>query len=339
MSRRILILVVAAALLAGACSDDTRDAVADETEPDVTASSTPSTTSTTTTTTSTTTSTTTTVPERLSGCGGADAIEAGNETLTLDTIDGRERTYVRQTPASYTSTEPVPLILNFHGFGSNALEQVFLSRLHPLSESEGFIVVTPEGTVSITEGEQFWNTGFLGDEETVDDVAFVNELLDQVEADLCIDTDRIFATGMSNGGHFSSLLGCVLADRIAAFASVTWILHTDDCNQGRTVSAMHFHGTDDQTVEFASIPGVVAAWATDHECAGEPEITAISDEVELREYVDCNDDGEIDFYVVDGGGHTWPGTALPPRSKPYSATRPSMWTRPHLPGSSSSATR
>ena len=138
-------------------------------------------------------------------------------TATIE-HDGLEREYILYVPAAYSPDEAVPLVLNFHGYTSNATEQMFYGNFRPLANVHNFLIVHPEGTDD-DSGNAHWNVGWGG--STVDDVGFTAALLDTLEAAYNINTDRIYSTGMSNGGFMSYQLACAMSDRIAAIASVT----------------------------------------------------------------------------------------------------------------------
>ena len=145
-------------------------------------------------------------------CSTAKPHAPGNEDVTLES-GGLKRTYILHVPPSYDGTRQMPLVLNFHGFGSNAGQQAIYSGLPAKGDSAGFIVVTPNGSGT----PQHWNLVTIGG---VDDVAFVRELLDRVESQLCIDTRRVFTAGISNGAAFALRVACAMPDRITAVAAV-----------------------------------------------------------------------------------------------------------------------
>lgn len=221
------------------------------------------------------------------------------------------------------------MVLNFHGLTSNAGQQVFLTGLDAKADAEGFVAIHPEGSFIPGTETTFFNTDISGESDQIDDVAFVDALLDELEANLCIDTNRIFTTGMSNGGFMSSALACTLSERFAAAASVAGISYPEgSCNPSRAVPMLHVHGTADVVVpfdggasslsgdggtlegadvEFVPIPGEVDQWSEELGCDGEPEVIEFSDEVTVEDFAGC--DADLEFWIVDGGGHTWPGTA------------------------------
>ncbi len=157
------------------------------------------------------------------------------ETINASiTHDGIQRDYILYIPEIYDGNTTVPLVLNFHGFGSSASQQMFYGDFRDIADTEGFLLVHPEGTTFI--GNQFWNVGFPGISSTIDDVGFTEALIDELATLYAIDLDRVYATGMSNGGFMSFLLACQLSEKIAAVASVTGSMTQDtfdDCNAQR----------------------------------------------------------------------------------------------------------
>ena len=114
------------------------------------------------------------------------------ETITAAiTHDGIERSYILYVPANYTGKKPVPLLLNFHGYTSNATEQMFYGDFRPIAEEEGFLIVHPNGTLDFS-GNTHFNVGWGG--STVDDIGFTSALLDTIIAEYKIDKKRIYST-------------------------------------------------------------------------------------------------------------------------------------------------
>lgn len=248
-------------------------------------------------------------------CGSGRPHEPGSDDRTI--VSGEvEREYKLHVPSSYTGEEAAPLVLNFHGLGSNAEQQATFSGVSEKAEEAGYIVVTPQGT-----GEApFWNA-FTANSP---DVIFVGDMLDALEQELCIDADRVYSTGMSNGAMMSSRLACDLPSRIAAVAPVAGVSMPEDCPEGRAVAVMAFHGTDDRVLPFeggaVGVVGIdstvrpteemVADWAARNGCASEPQDERITEHVRLLRYDGCDDDATVELYVIEGGGHTWPDGAL-----------------------------
>jgi len=248
-------------------------------------------------------------------CGELTATGSFIETLESSGVQRAYRVYV---PASYDASTPVPIVLNFHGFGSNALEQERYSDFPALAGREGFIVATPDGTNS----PQRWYIYGQLEPGYVDDFAFVDALIDALSARYCIDPARIYATGISNGGGMTSQLACHLNGRIAAIAPVAGSPYSElTCRGEGPMPVVAFHGTDDTLVPFEGGPGGrlglpinpvrdnMRQWAEHNGCNLALQTQRIADDVMLESYGGCADGADVHLYVVEGGGHTWPGSS------------------------------
>jgi polyhydroxybutyrate depolymerase len=240
------------------------------------------------------------------------------------THNGIERDYIIYVPASYTGNVEVPLVFNFHGYGSNATEQMWYGDFRPTADTAGFLLVHPEGT--LFNGITHWNVGGWTIGSTADDVGFTAALLDSLSAEYSIDENRVFATGMSNGGFMSFLLACQLSDRIAAIASVTGSMTPETYNNSNPQHPMpilQMHGTSDGVVPYngaffsKSIDDVIDYWVGYNNCNATPAITVLPDldpndgsTVELYAYSDGESGVSVEHYKITGGGHTWPGSAF-----------------------------
>ncbi len=238
-------------------------------------------------------------------------------------FDGLERDYLLYIPAAYTGDEAVPLVLNFHGYTSYAGEQFFYSDFRSVADAENFLVVHPLGTED-GEGNTHWNVGWGG--STVDDVGFTGALIDSLSAMYNINPDRIYSTGMSNGGFMSYQLACEMSDRIAAIASVTGTMNVgqpENCNATRPVPVMEIHGTADDVVPyegagiFLGSEPVIDFWVEFNNCNPSPMVTDLPDintvdgsTVEWRQYGDCDSGVGVELYKIFDGGHTWPGSPI-----------------------------
>lgn len=237
----------------------------------------------------------------------------GNETASIES-GGLQRSYILHVPPSYDGTRKTPLVLNLHGFGSNAQQQAVYAGLPAKGDRDGFITVSPDGTGD----PRHWTYPGLG---SVDDVAFVRELLDTLERDLCIDEGWVFTAGMSNGAAFSQVLACALPGRFAAVAAVAALVYQARCDTAPPVAVIGFHGTADPCVPFEGgqtacgqrlpVPAIEDSarnWAQHDGCSAEPARTQVSEHVRSIAYSECEDSTAVLLYVVDGGGHTWPGS-------------------------------
>ncbi len=156
----------------------------------------------------------------------------------------------------------------------------------------------------------------------------MNALLDDLGNHVCVDPTRIYATGLSNGGYFSSVLVCELADRIAATSSIAGITHPEPCEPSRPVPMLAFHGTADDIAPFEggdsalagpespealhqffaqSMPDELAQFAADFACSSTTE-TELTDLITRTDYNDCDGGVTLHFHRIEGDGHTWPGS-------------------------------
>jgi len=236
--------------------------------------------------------------------------------------DGNTRNYIVHLPPTYNATNSYPLVFNFHGYTSTGAQQQAYSLMDQVADTAHFIVVYPDGLSNA------WNVGFgitpyfTG----VDDVGFVNALLDTMIAHYNIDVDAVYATGMSNGGYLSNRLACELPHRIAAIASVTGPM-TDSakayCNPGRKVPVMHIHGTTDPIVNYngmmqsLSVNELIDFWGNYNGCnATSTNVvypnTSLTDNCTAtrKNYIPCTDGAEVVLIEITNGGHTWPGAAI-----------------------------
>jgi polyhydroxybutyrate depolymerase len=204
-------------------------------------------------------------------CSGA-TLEPGDHELTLE-HDGVTREYLVHVPPSYANSAAVPLVVDMHGFTSNARQQAALGW-RAKADTEGFIVVHPQGLANS------WNGGDLccgnSQQNEVDDEGFIRALVSQMQRDACIDNKRVYATGLSNGGAMAHLLACNAADVFAAAAPVSMSNGVSGCTPARPISVVMTRGTDDPLVPFnggflfASAEEDFERWGSLNGCAGEP---------------------------------------------------------------------
>lgn len=269
------------------------------------------------------------------GCGTAPAAaitEERREVAVADPDTGDNRWYLVTTPPAHDGTTPLPLVVDFHGLTEGAIVHALHSDLSAFAVANDFVVAFPQGT-----GEPLrWNALPTSAEQNLDgasDLAYVDAVLDQLEADLCIDTSRVYATGLSNGAGMSSLLACTRANRFAAVAPVAGLRPPLECDASTTTPVLAIHGTIDPiliynggvgdltsllggaeieqaptaVIDGPGYPAAARAWAVHNGCATDPEVTTIGDDVQHWVF-DCPAGSDVEFYVVIDGGHTWPGS-------------------------------
>jgi polyhydroxybutyrate depolymerase len=218
------------------------------------------------------------------------------ESLETDAGDREYRLYV---PPGYRGGRATALVLNFHGYGQTAAQQEAYSGLVPVADANGFILVTPEGSGD----PQGWNITGVYAESGVDDVAFAGALVAHLSDALCLDARRIYATGHSNGAEMASELACFEPQLLAAIAPVSGALY-QGCD-GTGTPIVSFQGTDDFNVLYEWSAEAMDEWAAHNGC-GDSVSAQVAEHVTDTTWQSCAG-GAVEFYVIDGGGHTWPG--------------------------------
>ncbi len=246
---------------------------------------------------------------------------------------GNNRTFLVHLPTGYTGNTNLPLVIAMHGgFGSGPqLENQ--SQLSVKSDNEGFIVVYPEGVKSPL-GIRTWNAGWCcgyASNSNVDDVGFINALLDTLINNYAIDTNKVYATGMSNGGFMSYRLACELSERIAAIAPVAASMTMTSCNPQRPMPIISFHSYLDTNIPYNGGVGsgfsnhysppqdsVLNAWASMNGCLILNDTIIDNSQYTHINWNNCNCNAEIQQYITQDGGHSWPGGNQSPGGDPVS---------------------
>lgn len=218
-------------------------------------------------------------------------------------------------PTGYDDAVRAPLILSLHGYGFSAKQMVDYAKFGALGDQRGAIIVTPDGSGT----PRHWNWRKAPNEP--DDVQFAKDLLDKMATDLCLNDDRIFVAGFSDGAAMSRILACDLPKRVAAIATAS----SPSVPCVAAVPMIAFHGTADPLIPFeggvvppavgggGTFPPVrrsVSEWARALGCDGLANISRLGQTIELSTYVHCPlGDGDALLYTEIGAGHTWPGSA------------------------------
>lgn len=232
-----------------------------------------------------------------------------------------QRTYTLRLPSSYDGT-PLPLVIAMHGGFGSGLQLEGQSGLTAKADEEGFAVVYPDGHPSPIN-IRTWNAGGCcgyAMNNNIDDVGFINALLDTLITSFAIDTQRIYATGMSNGGFMSYRLACELSDRIAAIAPVSASMTIAMCEPARPVPVLAMHSYLDTSVPYLGGVGdgvsdhynspqdsVATAFALHADCAVLNDTIQNDAELTVVRWHECDCQKEMLLYMTHDGGHSWPG--------------------------------
>jgi polyhydroxybutyrate depolymerase len=266
------------------------------------------------------------------GCRLSTPATSGDSQESL-TAKGVARTYLRHVPPVANPAQPVPLVVDFPGYLETSGIEAQQSQLGAYGDTHGFVTVTPQAP-----GPVYHWTTTIGSP----DVRFVGALLDDVERAVCIDTSRVYVTGLSNGAMMTSAVICAYSDRIAAAAPVAGITLIPKCKPRRVVPVIAFHGTadpflsytgglgpkalalpapdgSDRTIQSSgapasafrgpSVPKIVSAYAHRNGCRPQATTQAVAGDVTEFSYR-CPPGAEVELYRIAGGGHSWPGSAF-----------------------------
>ncbi len=248
---------------------------------------------------------------------------------------GYDRTFLLHLPIGYNGTSDIPLIVAMHGGFGNAYNIENQSQLSAKADAENFIVVYPEGVEGGAFNISSWNAGWCcgyASSSNVDDVGFIDALLDTLINVYSIDTNRIYATGMSNGGFMSYRLACELSDRIAAIAPVAASMSMVSCNPVRPVPVIDFHSYLDTHVPYYGGIGsgpsshynppqdsVLNIWAGTSNCVNLNDTIVDNTQYTFIKWTSCDCTSEIHHYVTQDGGHSWPGGVQTATGDPVSS--------------------
>ena len=235
---------------------------------------------------------------------------------------GLDRIFYMYVPASYSnSSDYQPLLFSLHGYTSSALTNLSYTGFESPANKNGFIVIYPQGSILQSTGATHWNVGGWTTSSTTDDVGYIEAIIDYMLIEFRIDPDRIYSTGMSNGGFMSYRLACELGTKIAAIASVTGSMTPETlaaCEPAHATTILQIHGALDKTVprngnnEMEPIDEVMTFWQINNRCDETPETRAISDLTldgfggTQSNYSNCENDVEVSLYLLDQMGHEWP---------------------------------
>jgi polyhydroxybutyrate depolymerase len=238
---------------------------------------------------------------------------------------GLDRPYLLQVPSA-AGGGPVPLLLELHGRGIDAVRFDRLTGFGELAAEAGFALALPSAV-----GEM-WNdgrnpAGLVGP----DDVGYLAAVVDDAIARAPVDPRRIYVVGMSNGATMAARLVCELSDRFAAFAQVSGTVAPEVVNhRGPALSTpiLSIHGTGDDYAPYdggirhtlkgrmvlrvANGPAMgvddwARYWVEANGAGADPVTTILGPDTTIRTWRGSSPESEVVFYRVEGGGHTWPG--------------------------------
>jgi polyhydroxybutyrate depolymerase len=256
----------------------------------------------------------------LAACGGGDPEDPP------PTIFGGDRSVELQVP-DVEPGETYPLVLLLHGHGISGLIQQAYLKLD-LVDGRGVFLLAPDGSLSDVDGHSYWNaeSGCCNHgDDSVDDVAYLGGLIDDVMAAWPIDPARVYVWGHSNGAFMSYRMACERADVVVGIAplagAATSLGGVDDCDPSQPVNVLHIHGTTDSTVPYdganfgkGEFPGAIESvdqWQAHDGCdatrtdgdAIDLEMDVDGAETTVEDADGCPDGGAVSLWSMVGAGH------------------------------------
>ena len=223
------------------------------------------------------------------------------------------REYIVLTPDSYDGSTPLPVVINFHGSGGCADDFAEMEAdLTSLANNNDFLLVYPQGVLD-AEGLPEWRPVADSSQSIQDnDFIFVERIIEDIGNEFNVNSERIYAIGLSNGGMMAYGLACRRANLIAAVGVMAGTMLTDTCNQDDYTSVIHFHGTEDTIVplegsqDFPSVTGSIQYWVTHNNISTEATIDSLDNGTVTRAVYDGGaEDSSVALYTIQNGYHVW----------------------------------
>jgi polyhydroxybutyrate depolymerase len=244
----------------------------------------------------------------------------GNGTLVRNwmTYQGYKREASWYVPAT-TASPLMPLIVDLHGANGNAWLQIQSSDYNRIANEEGFIHLMPQALLGTFNGESVyqWNAHFIF---PWNDVSFIDYLIDNLEVEYALDTNRLYITGMSNGGFMTFFAAAYAKHKWAAIAPIAGLISTNvfaGYSLHRAIPLCYMHGSADPVVLINGIPSaedIIHFWVENNECSPDPVVTQLPDlntsdhsTVTVYHYPGFTSQSEVIYYIIEGGGHSVPG--------------------------------
>ena len=255
--------------------------------------------------------------------GDDGAVHRPYQELTMTMSSGEERLFLLRLPESYTEGTTSDVVFNFHGATSNAAQQIAYADFSELADRDNVIIVAPDANKVYPDRDHelatYWDSAWEGTQRVRDhDLKFIIELVEKVQSEYC--TGDFYAAGMSAGGDMTTALQCVTDGPFRAYAPVTYrYFHEDECSTAQPRPMISFHGTDDRVVPLEGLPApwfdphvgvIMQSWAEVNGCDPDVFEEQYADNVTRYHWENC--EAKTEWYLIDGGGHVWPGGANRP---------------------------
>ncbi len=238
-------------------------------------------------------------------------------------IDGIERDYLLHVPPGYDGTKPAPLMLALHGLGGNANKFAHESDFSNLADKYNFLAVYPEARPWFGEKKlKVWDAdnGLVPRSQGDNELKFLRAIIEKTQGQANIDSQRIYVTGVSNGGMMAFDAAAALSDKIAAIAVVSGAMSGKEKSPSQPLSVLNIHGTDDRIIPIEGVEGVPAIlsevgiptlkpnsyvsnyWNAVDGIAAPPQIEISNNQV-IERWTNVKDGAEVEQMTIIGGKH------------------------------------
>lgn len=239
-------------------------------------------------------------------------------------IVGGERPVNVNMPNRYSKLTPAALLIDLHGYSGNSQSQTSFTFLVTAAEKRGLIYAAPDGLLD-SQGNQFWNASKACcnfNNNPVDDVAYIQSLIDEISSKVSVDSKRIYIFGHSNGHFMTYKFACSRPETVAAIAGLAGAMDSDvtTCAPSAAVNVLHIHGTSDATILYdggslfdnlyTSAASSVKRWAQIDKCLTSPQIgTAFDlirslDGAETIPTIYSCPRTRVELWSINGGAHS-----------------------------------
>ncbi|MFS0306242.1 alpha/beta hydrolase-fold protein [Corynebacterium striatum] len=160
--------------------------------------------------------------------------------------EGKIRRYLVRVPNNYNPEVTAPVLFGFGGWEDSPENFASYNRMGSTGAANEAIIVYPEGF------ERAWEAAPYAKTRDGEDIRFIQRILDAVDADYRVDRSRVYAMGMSNGGGFTSVLGCHAQETFAAIATVSGAFY-NPVEVNCVDAPMHtliMHGVNDRMMQY-----------------------------------------------------------------------------------------
>lgn len=233
-------------------------------------------------------------------------------------VAGDDRKWLLRLPDGYEPGQKADVLFDFHGATSTAEQQFAYTNFARLADRDGVVLVMPDANKVYEDQSHhlasYWNSAWEAKWRERDyDIDFVMAVVEELREEYCVG--EFYAAGMSAGGDMTTALQCEADSPFQAFAPVTYrYWNAPECEDAPARPVISFHGTDDRVVPIEGLPEpwfdphvseIMQSWAEHNGCDPEAREERVGADVVRYSWTGCN--APVEWYLVEGGGHTWPG--------------------------------